>query len=448
MARGAKLVSPTWDAYDDADNRAHPPASDSALGTAGGAFASAAHRTIRIVAAIAAIAAMTLTFPSHTAAQPAASDSIARVRDVLRANDIPLTAGAPLDLDGIVGSYAVHRSSRQFAIAFALRDGPSADTLKVSVVDLRTGRWRHAAFPRQRRRDPAWDLGSVMTVRQTADAIVIGTHTNPSAGTALVLSRDLVPVTALPGVVLAPVGADGLLYLRSAPHFAPTHSLELWTWSRTAGRTLLYPRQPWGVVRSTYIDSVRAIYRAVGAQWFRTNNHHADPERFDSRLIDDVAVSPDGSSAEFVVRYGGGAGTPAATPERDVEVFCTNVGTNRARCVEQLRVGPAGEMTVSLGRLLATRMRFRTREDTSWRYGMFNRTRTEPPCFVVLLFGPNRTYIRSVSIDSIQVLQFTRSATASPDDPFDGPPAVGERWTDVPRDSVDAARAQCATGRR
>ena len=60
-----------------------------------------------------------------------------------------------------------------------------------------------------------------------------------------------------------------------------------------------------------------------------------DAERFDTRLGDTVVVARSGRAIAFPITFGGGEGTPAATPTLDVVVVCRDVGTERARCVEQ-----------------------------------------------------------------------------------------------------------------
>lgn len=182
-------------------------------------------------------------------------------------------------------------------------------------------------------------VGSARASAQGADPrgyIYVDTHINPSAGSLRVLSRDSALVVALPGWLLGVLPNHVVLYHRNQVHFAPTHSAEVWTWDPATRRDVrLYPNRPWGSVRRAYVDTVRAIYQRVGAEWFRVNNYPMDPERFDSRLLDSVIVGPSPRTVTFRVEFGGGDGTPAATPRLDVLVRCHDVGTARARCVER-----------------------------------------------------------------------------------------------------------------
>jgi hypothetical protein len=176
---------------------------------------------------------------------------------------------------------------------------------------------------------------SVGEIRQTARHVFIDTHTNPSAGRIIVLTRDVKRVITLDGWVLRVLPGDVVLYHRSSVHFAPTHWVELSTWDPATGRDHpLYPSEPPDSLRRAYVDTVRSIYRRVGEPWFHANNHHMDPERFDSRLGDTIVVSSSGRSVAFMVTFGGGERTPAATPPLEVAVVCRDVATRRSRCTE------------------------------------------------------------------------------------------------------------------
>ncbi len=179
-------------------------------------------------------------------------------------------------------------------------------------------------------------LESVVSIRRTERFVVADLALNPSAGTIVVLTRGLAPVTTLPGWTLRILPGEAIVYHRNSVHFAPTHWAEVWTWDPATGRdTRLYPNAPWDSVRRAYLDTVNAIYDRAGPAWFTANNHHRDPERFDSQLGDTIVVAASGRALAFPVTFGGGEGTPAETPRLDVIVLCRNVGTKRARCTER-----------------------------------------------------------------------------------------------------------------
>jgi hypothetical protein len=82
-----------------------------------------------------------------------------------------------------------------------------------------------------------------------------------------------------------------------------------------------------------------------------------------------------------------------------------------------------------------------------WRVGMFNRTRQEPPCYLVLLFdpGPIRRVAATVPLAAVARLQVsTRPPGPGPADPDPGAAALdGEAWAEV---ALDAARAASRAG--
>lgn len=78
-----------------------------------------------------------------------------------------------------------------------------------------------------------------------------------------------------------------------------------------------------------------------------------------------------------------------------------------------------------------------------WRTGMFNRTRQEPPCYLVLVFdpGPDRRIAVTIPVAAATRLQVSRRRPGSESEgPDPGAAAFdGEEWTEVPLDPVRAA---------
>ena len=121
--------------------------------------------------------------------------------EVLRDSDVPLGPRVPFDPDRRITSYAVENGPDLCIIAF-YDLGPGAyldDTLRIGVFDRSKAAWIHASLPRRRAASPAWDVGSILEIHHSASRIYLDTHTNPSAGTVIVLSRSLRPVAALSG---------------------------------------------------------------------------------------------------------------------------------------------------------------------------------------------------------------------------------------------------------
>jgi hypothetical protein len=211
------------------------------------------------------------------------------------------------------------------------------DTLRVYVLEKITREWRVAAVPRDQRvqRDSFIELGAVMRIRHTPAQIYIDTHVSPSAGAILVLTHNLRPVTALRGWTLAVLAEDRLVYHRSMVHFAPTHSAELAVYDpRTRKDTVVIPGHESGSIRERYVELVRTSWAMTGAEWFRQNNHHMDPERFDSALRDTLVVSESRQAFAGIFVWGGGTG-PARTPLIEIAVHCRAPEGKPYRCIEE-----------------------------------------------------------------------------------------------------------------
>jgi hypothetical protein len=78
-----------------------------------------------------------------------------------------------------------------------------------------------------------------------------------------------------------------------------------------------------------------------------------------------------------------------------------------------------------------------------WRTGMFNRTRQEPPCYLVLVFdpGPIRRIAVTIPVAAVTRLQVSTRPPGSGSEASDPGAAAfdGEAWTDVALDPVRAA---------
>lgn len=276
--------------------------------------------------------ALLATLPGRGAAQTQT------LREVLHEFDLPPVAGAPVDLDHHITSYAAENWPDLFVIAFfRLSPEPNhlPDTLRVSAFDPKTRTWAHASLERRRAAAPAWDIGSVVGLQHSTDQLFLDTHTNPSAGTLIVLTRGLQPMAALDGWLLKLLPSGRVFYHRSMPHFVSTHPAELWTWDPHSRRDLrVYPSEPYDSLRRSYIAETTLKYQQVGEAWFRTHNHPMDAEHFGSSIRSRIRTDEPGARAVFLVQFGEEADTPARMPLLDVVVTCRGAGTDQVRCTE------------------------------------------------------------------------------------------------------------------
>jgi hypothetical protein len=110
----------------------------------------------------------------------------------------------------------------------------------------------------------------------------------------------------------------------------------------------------------------------------------------------------------------------------------------------------SAEQTASIEAVPAIGARVRVvvpRLGPGWRTGMFNRTRQEPPCYLVLLFhpGPVRRIADTVHIGAVTRLQM--STLYPGDGPADPDPGAaghdGEGWQEVAIDPLKALGRHC-----
>jgi len=259
------------------------------------------------------------------------------LRQVLLDNDVPVSAALPFDPDRGITSYAVESGPEVFIVGY-YESGPDVhleDSLRIAVFDRSRSAWTGAVLARVRTAPPAWDVGSVLAIHHSASRIYIDTHTNPSAGTLIVLSRRLRPVAALSGWLLRLLPGGVAIHHASEVHFAPVHAAEIRAYDARTGRdAALYPRRPYDRVRLRYVDTVAAIYARLGEAWFAEHNRSMDASDFNSSLSSDVVADSTGTAVAFLMRFGDGNDlTQAATPVLDVVVRC-DVPGRAGRCRE------------------------------------------------------------------------------------------------------------------
>jgi hypothetical protein len=154
-----------------------------------------------------------------------------------------------------------------------------------------------------------------------------------------VLSRDLQLQREIFGSPLKVlIGAGTILFYNSQVHFAPTHMVELSVYDPARQRERkIYPPAQADTVRQEFVRRVQTAYASRGEAWFRQNNHHMDPERFDSDLMTSV-VEDGGRSVAFLVQYRNpinDAGDPLAS-QATVVVTCTAMDqVERSACKER-----------------------------------------------------------------------------------------------------------------
>jgi len=264
-------------------------------------------------------------FPLPASPQIVAANTLG---ELLRLNGVQGTPNVP---PGVLESYIgngdqTFRSGDDFIFAgYLLTNLPGAG-VSPSYDRIHVIRWngktaRYAAI------SPAIFSGSISRIVPVKDLLYISTHLNPSAGITFVLGPDLRLQQEVFGVPISFLSNDFVVFYKSEIHFAPTHAVELLVYdpARRVERKIYPPRKP-DPVRSEFVDRVRAAYALRGEEWFRANNHHMNPEAFDSALL--TLVKDDKAHAiAFLVDYQNpinDANDPRASGDT-VVVTCTSM---------------------------------------------------------------------------------------------------------------------------
>lgn len=85
-----------------------------------------------------------------------------------------------------------------------------------------------------------------------------------------------------------------------------------------------------------------------------------------------------------------------------------------------------------------------------WRVASFNRTRQEPPCYLVLIFNPSHDRTVAATVYVRAVVRMQVSTLYRGDSAVDRDPAAaayeGERWLDASLDSASRTGRNCPRG--
>lgn len=136
--------------------------------------------------------------------------------------------------------------------------------------------------------------------------VLLDVHVNPSAERLFVFSEDAKFVKELGGWQLATLHGEAIVYHQNQVHFSRAKTLEISVFDPASNvDRQIYPPAEVGDIRRAFIARVAAAYKAIGDEWFRTNNHPMDPEQFFSALKGDVTVDDSAGSMSFAVMFGG-----------------------------------------------------------------------------------------------------------------------------------------------
>lgn len=222
------------------------------------------------------------------------------------ASTIHATPGRPIT------SYGILDEPASFCIAFYWLDnqtGTLGDQLEILSVNRDAGKTRTATlrYSELIPGKPHFRTGSITRIVASPRFLFVSGHDNPSAGSILVLSRDLAFQTALYGWPLATFENDILVFHKSQIHFAPIHAAEIAIYDPHTGKQeQIYPREPYQDIRRNHIEALRQAYESRPAEWFMQRNRPTDPEWFNNYLLGDVVVNDAQGALAFVIAIDNG----------------------------------------------------------------------------------------------------------------------------------------------
>jgi hypothetical protein len=155
--------------------------------------------------------------------------------------------------------------------------------MRLILGDRHRGLWREQDIPF--RADKDLD-GPFESIHRSNGLFVIKRQVATDGGSAILVSPDLEKL----GNVYYELGSEPLVfpsglvvYQRGQPHFTPTHYVEFAAYdTRTKSERNVYPVKPFEPVRRQFITRVRQRWARLGVEWFNRNNHHGDPELFET----------------------------------------------------------------------------------------------------------------------------------------------------------------------
>jgi hypothetical protein len=225
------------------------------------------------------------------------------LREVLRENGMDLRRANLVDLDKAITSYAVLHEGKEFCIGYYLFGDSSELSPAVTVVLFNEAhqRWisRRISFD-----SLAVRPGSILAIHRTKNFFCLDSHINPSAGLLIILTDRLKYHDVVYGWFLGAYSDETVVYHNNQIHFAPTHYTEISIYNpHTRSSRMIYPLKPFQEIRLAHTAKVKAAYGRKGEEWFRTHNHHMNPELFNDRWNDRLSLSDKQYALAFTIGF-------------------------------------------------------------------------------------------------------------------------------------------------
>ena len=241
------------------------------------------------------------------AARPQEQDGT--LRGALHEEGLPLDSPNLPNLDQKITSGAELDTAGQFAIAYYLDNGTRRldPPLYVLRYDRKAKTWQSGAIAQAGADTHGAEappcLGSVMDIRSFGDGLILETHINPSAGCALLLSKELKLESSLYGWVLDTFADGALLYHRSQVHFATVHPTEIAVFDTRAKKDFtIFPPKGETPVRQKLIAELQEFFK-THRDYCSKANDPCDPRMFDSALDGELTLDNREHALAFSISY-------------------------------------------------------------------------------------------------------------------------------------------------
>jgi len=236
-----------------------------------------------------------------------AQEESGTLRAALHEEGLPLDAANLPNLDQKITSGAELDAEDQFVVAYYWDDGTGMlnPPLHILRYERKTRLWEKAEIGNAPEAGAVADpcYGSVLDVRAFGDGLVIETHINPSAGCALVVSRELKLAASLDGWVLGEFSGGTLLYHRSQVHFATVHPAEIAVFDLKSKKDLvIFPPKTETLVRRNLTAELGEYFK-THRDYCAKANDPCDPRIFDSDLDGKPAIDDRDHALAFSISY-------------------------------------------------------------------------------------------------------------------------------------------------
>lgn len=228
------------------------------------------------------------------------------LRVALAGKQVVLEGASPSNLDKKITSGAELDDANQFVIAYYLDDGAGQlnPPLFIERFDRKSKTWQSGALGETGSEEAASPcFGSVLDITSLSDQFILETHINPSAGCALIVSRELKLEATLDGWVLGHFDDGTIIYHRSQVHFAAVHPAEIAVFlEKTKKDFVIYPPKPESPVRARLTAALRDFFQTHQGYCAKANDP-CDPAEFDSALTGRIALDGREHAIAFVISY-------------------------------------------------------------------------------------------------------------------------------------------------